>query len=889
MYKAIQDLNNINIFYNKIHYICCQIYSMLGKLIKVKKSFHLILVLFLLVCCKEEEEPIVDNLEPPATARHTIAGYVQKGPFINGTTITIAELDDSLRATGKNFSTQINDNKGSFSLEDIELASSNVQLTANGFYFDEVKGEKSLAQLTLTALANIAESNHINVNVLSHLTKDRILYLIKQGKTFTEAKKQSQQEVLAIFSIAKEDIASAELLDISQEGEDNAILLAISAILQADNAVAELSELLANIITDIREDGKLDDQAVQEKLVKQSVLLQLPQIRTHLEKRYEELKVNANIANFEKYADSDGDGILNKDEDDTPDEFTFTIQKDIAVSTEITSNEITIAGLKAGGYAEAPVQKAKLMLNDVILTDTLAKVKNGDKIKLLLTSSSHYADTVVANLTVGYLTSYFTVVTDDYKPDSFSFTAQKDVAVDSFYTSNTITVSGLPYATPATVEKGILIKNAVELKADTTSVKNGDKLAIRLRSSEVYATAVSSILDINGIAAAFEITTDDYKPNDFSFTPVENAKRDSLYTSETITLSGLLYPTPVSLDQGTLLINGQTVNDPNATVKNGDRIAVIGKASTSFLSVTNTLINIGNASYVFKITTIPNPFRKINSSPDDFRNYPPVVGFTIKDKLYVVNYLRKLYEYDIASEKWTQKASFPGPDCATSSSFSLNEKGYLCLGRDTDNYYKLHNELWEYDPATDTWLQKTSFPGSSRHKQASFTANGKAYIGFGETESSKVLLLNDLWQYDPTTDTWTQKSDFPGGKRTEAFTLSFQDKAYLGGGWSESTEWDHNYLHTYFDFWQYDPLNDNWTQKNNIEFIPSSYFVIDDTGYITSHYSYPFETTGLLKYNPETDKWTKIESYFLGVRYTIENKAYGPYSQGVNEFTPPQE
>lgn len=76
-------------------------------------------------------------------------------------------------------------------------------------------------------------------------------------------------------------------------------------------------------------------------------------------------------------------------------------------------------------------------------------------------SSNQYADTVVANISIGHITSYFTVVTDDYKPDDFSFTAQKDVAVGSFYTSNAITISGLSYTAPASVEAvlGIRLKD----------------------------------------------------------------------------------------------------------------------------------------------------------------------------------------------------------------------------------------------------------------------------------------------------------------------------------------------------------------------------------------------------------------------------------------------
>ena len=208
----------------------------------------------LIFSCQEDEDA---TKQEPSIVKVNVNGYIQKGPFINGTAVIISELDDNLVASGKNFNTQIADNKGSFEIRNIELTSDFVQLTANGFYFDEVKGEKSAAQLTLFALANISNASSINVNILSHLEKDRVHFLIRQGKTFLEAKKQAQQEILGIFGIVKEDMSNSETLDISKEGDDNAILLAISAILQGNNTVAELSELLANINTDIKEDGKV--------------------------------------------------------------------------------------------------------------------------------------------------------------------------------------------------------------------------------------------------------------------------------------------------------------------------------------------------------------------------------------------------------------------------------------------------------------------------------------------------------------------------------------------------------------------------------------------------------------------------------------------------------
>ncbi len=105
---------------------------------QIAKLLPAVAFIFLFGC--QDDEQVTQSEQSVS-----IAGYVQKGPFINGTAITISELDQKLVATGKNFTTQIIDNKGAFSLKDVKLQSDFVQLIAEGFYFDEVRGEKSAA------------------------------------------------------------------------------------------------------------------------------------------------------------------------------------------------------------------------------------------------------------------------------------------------------------------------------------------------------------------------------------------------------------------------------------------------------------------------------------------------------------------------------------------------------------------------------------------------------------------------------------------------------------------------------------------------------------------------------------------------------------------------
>ncbi len=241
-----------------------------------------------------------NDLESPVK-KEKISGFVQKGPFISGTGITVSELDKNLNQTGKVFISQISDNKGSFEITNVELISKFAGLRADGFYYNEVLGKQSSSQVTLFAIADISEKNKININILSHLEKARVEYLVSAGSSFNDAKKQAQKEILAIFKINKDDIGFSENLDISKEGDDNGILLAISLILQGFRTEAEMTELLSNISNDIKEDGILDNISLGSALINHAIYINTDAVRNNLVNRYAELGDTTAIPDFEKY------------------------------------------------------------------------------------------------------------------------------------------------------------------------------------------------------------------------------------------------------------------------------------------------------------------------------------------------------------------------------------------------------------------------------------------------------------------------------------------------------------------------------------------------------------------------------------------------------------
>ena len=283
-----------------------------------------VVVLFITNSCKKDDPKII---------KEKVTGSVQKGPFINGTSISMFELNSSLQQTGNTFNTQILNNAGTFEIDNISLTSSLVEFSASGYYFDEIKGDKSISQLNLYALSDITDISTVNVNILTHLEKQRVEYLIKQSKTFSEAKKMAQAEILAMLGFSQSEMNNSETLDISVNNESNAILLAISIILQGNRSVGDLTELMANISNDIREDGVLNSESIKTSLRNSTKELVLTTIRTNLVNRYEELGVSATIPNFEKYIN---------------DFLAFTGQKPSATAqsaTNITTTSATLNGI----------------------------------------------------------------------------------------------------------------------------------------------------------------------------------------------------------------------------------------------------------------------------------------------------------------------------------------------------------------------------------------------------------------------------------------------------------------------------------------------------------------------------------------------------------------
>ncbi|HUM47119.1 MAG TPA: kelch repeat-containing protein [Chitinophagales bacterium] len=194
-------------------------------------------------------------------------------------------------------------------------------------------------------------------------------------------------------------------------------------------------------------------------------------------------------------------------------------------------------------------------------------------------------------------------------------------------------------------------------------------------------------------------------------------------------------------------------------------------------------------------------------------------GFTINSTIYVMggfdgtSLFNDVWAYDAETDAWTQKANFPGGYRAASTAFTIGSKAYMGTGNDGNIYLK---DFWEYNPLTDAWIQKADFPGYEREEAVGFGIGDKGYMGTGQTfvvgpNDSWTTTYNDFYEYDPTTDTWSQKANLPGAPRAYAVGAVVGNKGYLGLGGNDDQS------ASYTDFYEYDPVADNWMLKTSIE------------------------------------------------------------------------
>ena len=165
-----------------------------------------------------------------------------------------------------------------------------------------------------------------------------------------------------------------------------------------------------------------------------------------------------------------------------------------------------------------------------------------------------------------------------------------------------------------------------------------------------------------------------------------------------------------------------------------------------------------------------------------------------------------------------------------------------------------------YEPIT--FVSKSVMSPVGRASAVAFVIDDYGYVALGRTavRSSAqypTSALNDCWQYNPIDNVWTQKASFPGIPRVNSIAEVVNGKAYVGLGFdiSKGVYTGGNLT----DFWMYDPANNNgtWTKQASLDSLKTTAtnacvsFVFDNCIYIGFGYDGVGFTTEFWKFNPE--------------------------------------
>ncbi len=238
------------------------------------------------------------------------------------------------------------------------------------------------------------------------------------------------------------------------------------------------------------------------------------------------------------------------------------------------------------------------------------------------------------------------------------------------------------------------------------------------------------------------------------------------------------------------------------------------------------------------------------------------IGFAIDEYGYIGTgldtgniALQDFWRYDTLNNVWTQMADFAGGPRRDAIGFALDHKGYIGTGCSDALGFDEERDFWEYNPLTNTWIQKNDYANGTNagiFKAVSVASKTHGYVIGGRRGNSPI---DEVWEYEPLSDTWIEKAPFPGGGRSDAMGFELHGKIYFGTGT------DDNFYRQ--DFWMYNPYVDTWVQKTDFPGDPRT----SGIGFAAYHLGFiGLGTDGGYKkdfwaYSDSTDTWRYINSF----------------------------
>lgn len=162
-------------------------------------------------------------------------------------------------------------------------------------------------------------------------------------------------------------------------------------------------------------------------------------------------------------------------------------------------------------------------------------------------------------------------------------------------------------------------------------------------------------------------------------------------------------------------------------------------------------------------------------------------------------------EYDPTSDTWATKSPLREEKYGIGAA-GANGKIYVAGGG--RHHTSALTEVDEYDPATNTWTARAPMKTGRQYPALAAATNGKLYAigGMQVNEAIQIIPLTTVEEYDPATNTWTDKAPLPQARWNLGAVGALNGKVYvLGGDRSSST------------VYEYDPAANTWVQATSMQ------------------------------------------------------------------------
>jgi len=151
--------------------------------------------------------------------------------------------------------------------------------------------------------------------------------------------------------------------------------------------------------------------------------------------------------------------------------------------------------------------------------------------------------------------------------------------------------------------------------------------------------------------------------------------------------------------------------------------------------------------------------------------------------------LQDLWYFDMGTQDWSLKSvsgSAPG-NRSFSGAVVDPENGELYIyGGQWGSY--MYNDIWKYDPFGSSWSEVNDInaPIKRSAQGMALDPNGGGFFVFagGYDDGGGIIINNELWRYDFTTKTWTQKTGPQPPHMWHGKLCSGEDKLFLFGGYT---------------------------------------------------------------------------------------------------------